>query len=244
MKASIDFLYSENYNYLNKDTPKIFFVGNNISSSYLEDILEICRDKDVCLNVISKSGGTTETAIAFRIFKKFMEDKYGNEEAKKRIFCTTDKLKGTLLSLAKEEEYKCFEIPSNIGGRYSVLTSVGLLPVAVSGGNIEEILEGAHQAEMDFLDANLEKNSCYRYAVIRNILYNKGKLVEIIAGYEPRLHTFFEWWKQLFAESEGKNNKGIFPSSVVFSTDLHPLNSLTLRTLSRKNILNIPAFFH
>lgn len=222
-KASIDFLHSENYNYLCKNTPKIFFVGNDISSSHLEAILKICEDKDVCVNVISKSGGTTETAIAFRIFKKFMEKKYGKEEAGKRIFCTTDKSKGTLLKLANYEGYKCFEIPSNIGGRYSVLTAVGLLPIAVSGGNIEKILKGAHQAEKDFLNADLQKNPCYRYAVIRNILYNKGKSVEIIAGYEPRLDMLFEWWRQLFAESEGKNEKGIFPSSAVFSRDLHSL---------------------
>lgn len=222
-KASIDFLHSENYNYLRKNTPKIFFVGNNISSGYTEEILEICKDKNVCVNVISKSGGTMETAIAFRIFKKFMEEKYGKKEAGKRIFCTTDKSKGTLLKLAKKEGYKCFEIPDNVGGRYSVLTAVGLLPAAVSGGNIEDILKGAIRAEKDFLQADLKKNSCYRYAVIRNILYNKGKSVEIIAGYEPRLDMFFEWWKQLFAESEGKNEKGIFPSSAVFSGDLHSL---------------------
>ena len=222
-KAAIHFLHSENYNCLCKKTPKIFFVGNNISSSYTEEILEICRDKDICVNVISKSGGTTETAIAFRIFKKFMEEKYGKQEAGKRIFCTTDKSKGTLLKMAKKEGYKCFEIPSNIGGRYSVLTSVGLLPIAVSGGNIEDVLQGACQAEKDFLNADLQKNPCYKYAVIRNILYNKGKFVEIIAGYEPRLFMLFEWWKQLFAESEGKNEKGIFPSSAVFSRDLHSL---------------------
>ena len=222
-KASIDFLYSENYNYLSKNSPKIFFVGNDISSSHLEAILEICKDNDVCVNVISKSGGTTETAIAFRIFKKFMEEKYGKKEANKRIFCTTDKLKGTLLKMAKNEGYKCFEIPNNIGGRYSVLTAVGLLPIAFSGGNIGKILKGARKAEKEFLNPDLKKNICYRYAVIRNILYNKGKSLEIIAGYEPRLDMLFEWWKQLFAESEGKNKKGIFPASAVFSRDLHSL---------------------
>lgn len=222
-KAAIDFLHSENYNYLCKKTPKIFFVGNNMSSSYIEEILEICKNQDICVNVISKSGGTTETAIAFRIFKKFMEEKYGKGGAQKRIFCTTDKSKGLLLKLAKKEGYKCFEIPSDIGGRYSVLTAVGLLPIAVSGGNIEDVLKGAFRAEKDFLEADLQKNSCYRYAVIRNILYGKGKFVEIIAGYEPRLEMLFEWWKQLFAESEGKNKKGIFPSSAVFSRDLHSL---------------------
>ena len=206
-KASIDFLHSENYNYLRKNTPKIFFVGNNISSSYTEEIIKICKDKDVCVNVISKSGGTMETAIAFRIFKKFMEEKYGKKEAGKRIFCTTDKSKGILLKLAKKEGYKCFEIPDDVGGRYSVLTAVGLLSAAVSGENIEDILKGAIRAEKDFSQADLKKNSCYRYAVIRNILYNKGKSVEIIAGYEPRLGMFLSGGSSFLPKAKGKTKK-------------------------------------
>lgn len=222
-RAAIEFLNSENYNCFSKNSPKIFFVGNCVSSLEIQNVIDFCKDKDVSVNVISKSGATLEPAIAFRIFKSFMEDKYGREEAKKRIYCTTDKESGLLSQIAKEEGYTCFEIPRNIGGRYSVLTAVGLLPIAVSGANIDELMKGAQAAKFKFQNHDLNQNDCYKYAVLRNIFYKKGKSVELITGYEPRLRTFFEWWKQLFGESEGKNGKGIFPASAVFSTDLHSL---------------------
>lgn len=222
-RAAIEFLNSENYNCFSASGPKIFFVGNSVSSAEIKNVLDFCKDKDVSVNVVSKSGTTLEPAIAFRIFKKFMEDKYGKEEAKNRIYCTTDKEKGVLGKIANQEGYKRFEIPGNIGGRYSVLTAVGLLPIAVSGANIDELLRGAADARLQFQDGDINNNECYKYAVLRNILYKKGKSVELITGYEPRLRTFFEWWKQLFGESEGKDEKGIFPASTVFSTDLHSL---------------------
>ena len=222
-KAAIDFLNSPNYNFLKKSTPNVFFVGNNINSDSIFEILEICKEKDVSVNVISKSGKTLETSIAFRIFKNFLEKKYGKAESKKRIYCTTDKNNGLLRKIADYEGYETLDIPKNIGGRYSVLTAVGLLPIAVCGGNIYKIIEGAARAQIDFLDKDLNNNDCYKYAAIRNILNRKGKLIEILIGYHTRLSGLTEWWKQLFAESEGKNNKGIFPASNIFSTDLHSM---------------------
>ncbi len=222
-KAGIEFLNSSNYNYLEKNTPDIFFIGNDMSSNSISELLKICENKDVSINVISKSGTTTESAIAFRIFKEFMENKYGKNSAKNRIYCTTDPSKGALRKMAVEEGYECFDIPQNIGGRFSVLTVVGLFPLAVSGANIEEILKGAKNAYEKYLISDFDDNNCYKYAVLRNILYKKGKIIEMILGYEPRLNMFFEWWKQLFGESEGKEGKGIFPASAIFSTDLHSL---------------------
>lgn len=221
--AAIDFLNSQNYNYLSKSTPNIFFVGNNVSSDYLQEIMNICKNKDVSINVISKSGSTIEPAISFRIFKKFLEEKYGVENSRKRIYCTTDGVHGALLQMATEEGYEIFDIPGDIGGRYSVLTAVGLLPIAVSGADISKIIDGAVEAQKIYANSLLKGNDCYRYAVMRNVLYHKGKLIEILAGYEPKLSMFFEWWKQLFGESEGKDGKGIFPSSVIYSRDLHSL---------------------
>lgn len=222
-RAAIEFLNSENYNCFSKHMPKIFFIGNSVSALEIQNILDFCKDKDVSINVISKSGTTLEPAIAFRIFKEFMEKKYGKQEAKNRIYCTTDKQKGALRKLANEEGYTCFDIPDNIGGRYSVLTAVGLLPIAVSGANIDELLRGAVDARLKFQNQDINQNNCYKYAILRNILYKKGKSIELITGYEPRLRTFFEWWKQLFGESEGKDRQGIFPASAIFSTDLHSL---------------------
>ena len=204
-RAAIEFLNSENYN-LGK-TPKIFFVGNAVSSCEIKEILDFCSDKDVSVNVISKSGTTLEPAIAFNIFKKFMEDKYGKDKAKSRIFCTTDENKGVLKNIADTENYECFKIPDNIGGRYSVLTAVGLLPIAVSDANIDDILIGAQKSYEDFKVCDIEKNVCYKYAILRNILYSKNKLIEVLVGYEPKFRMFCEWWKQLFGESEGNTWK-------------------------------------
>ncbi len=222
-RAVIEFLNSENYNFFSKNNPKIFFVGNCVSGLEIQNVINFCKDKHVSINVISKSGTTLEPAIAFRIFKSFMEDKYGREEAKKRIYCTTDKESGILSQIAKKEGYTCFEIPRNIGGRYSVLTAVGLLPVAVSGADIDELMKGAKEAKIKFENKDLNQNDCYKYAILRNIFYKKGKSVELITGYEPKLRTFFEWWKQLFGESEGKCGKGILQASAIFSNDLNSL---------------------
>lgn len=225
-RAAIEFLKSQNYNLLRKDTPNIYFVGNSISPSYLNEIVELCKDKDFSVNVISKSGTTTEPAIAFRIFKKLLEDKYGRDVARERIYCTTDKSKGSLKKLADSEGYETFVIPDDVGGRFSVLTAVGLLPIAVCGADIDMIMFGAHDAQDNFSNKNLSTNICYKYAAIRNILYRKGKTIEILASYEPRFAMFNEWYKQLFGESEGKDQKGIFPASVIFSTDLHSMGQL------------------
>ena len=206
-----------------QDAPKIYFVGNSISPSYLNQILKLCEDKDFSINVISKSGTTTEPALAFRIFRSLAIEKYGREGAKDRIFCTTDKAKGTLKQLADQEGYETFVIPDDVGGRYSVLTAVGLLPIAVSGSDIEKLMQGAAQAREALSVCDLEKNDCYRYAALRNILYRKGKAIEILVSYEPAFTMMSEWYKQLFGESEGKDNKGIYPSSAVFSTDLHSM---------------------
>ena len=220
-RAAIELLRSPYYNNLKKDTPDIYFVGNNISPTYLNEILSICQGKDLCVNVISKSGTTTEPALAFRIFKKLMEDKYGKEEAKTRIFATTDKAKGTLKELSDAEGYETFVIADDIGGRYSVLTAVGLLPIAVAGCDIDKIMQGAQAAREAYSKDDM--NDCYKYAALRNILYRKGKLVEMLVSYDPAFSMMAEWFKQLFGESEGKDNKGIYPSSATFSTDLHSL---------------------
>ncbi|AKG04037.1 glucose-6-phosphate isomerase [Salimicrobium jeotgali] len=223
-RAAIEMLQHSFFNELgDRSAPQVFFVGNNISSSYINDLLELIRDKDVSINVISKSGTTTEPAIAFRIFRKFLEEKYGKEEATKRIYATTDKKKGALKTLADEQGYESFVVPDDVGGRYSVLTAVGLLPIAASGIPIQEIMKGARKAQHELSGSSLEDNPAYQYAAVRNIFYNKGKSIEMLVNYEPGLQYFSEWWKQLFGESEGKDQKGIFPASANFSTDLHSL---------------------
>ncbi len=221
-RAAIELLKSPFYNNLKKDTPDIYYVGNNINPTYLNEILSICEGKDISVNVISKSGTTTEPALAFRVFKKLVEDKYGKEGAKDHIFATTDKAKGTLKNLSDTEGYETFVVPDDVGGRFSVLTAVGLLPIAVAGCDIDKLMEGAAKAQNDYM-ADFEDNDCYKYAAIRNILYRKGKSVEMLVSYDPSFTMMAEWYKQLFGESEGKDNKGIFPSSVVFSTDLHSM---------------------
>ena len=220
-RAAIELLKSPFYNNLKKDTPDIYFVGNNISPTYLNEVLSICEGKDICVNVISKSGTTTEPALAFRIFKKLLENKYGKEEAKTRIFATTDKAKGTLKELSDTEGYETFVIPDDVGGRFSVLTAVGLLPIAVAGADIDKLMAGAKKGMEKYSSNNA--NDCYQYALIRNILYNKGKSVEMLVSYDPSFTMMAEWWKQLFGESEGKDQKGIFPAAATFSTDLHSL---------------------
>ncbi len=225
-RACIEALNHSFYNILPKDRrrgPEIYYVGNNISSSYILDLLDVIEDKDISINVISKSGTTTEPAIAFRIFKEYMEDRYGTEEAGRRIYVTTDEKKGALKELADSEGYRAFVIPDDVGGRYSIFTPVGLLPIAVSGIDIEKLIEGAYSGETEYSKIDMEGNPCYQYAVVRNILYNKGKDIEIFVGYEPSLLYLAEWWKQLFGESEGKNGKGLYPASVNFTTDLHSM---------------------
>ncbi|WP_042353852.1 glucose-6-phosphate isomerase [Bacillus rubiinfantis] len=225
-RAAIEMLQHSFYNVLPKEkrnTPQIIFVGNNISSSYMQDVIDLLDGSDFSINVISKSGTTTEPAIAFRIFRKLLEEKYGVDEARKRIFATTDKARGALKTLAIEEGYETFVIPDDVGGRYSVLTAVGLLPIAVSGADIGKMMEGAAQAQTDFSHSELNDNPAYQYAAVRNVLYHKGKTIEMLVNYEPGLQYFSEWWKQLFGESEGKDQKGIYPSSANFSTDLHSL---------------------
>ncbi|MCM3707875.1 MULTISPECIES: glucose-6-phosphate isomerase [Cytobacillus] len=225
-RAAIEMLQHSFYNALPKEkrgTPQVLFAGNNISSSYMKDLMDLLEGKDWSINVISKSGTTTEPALAFRIFRKMLEEKYGVEEARKRIYATTDKARGALKTLATEEGYESFIIPDDVGGRYSVLTAVGLLPIAVSGASIEDMMNGAAQAREDFSKSELQENAAYQYAAVRNVLYNKGKTIEMLINYEPGLQYFAEWWKQLFGESEGKDQKGIFPSSANFSTDLHSL---------------------
>jgi glucose-6-phosphate isomerase len=225
-RAAIEMLNHSFYNALpseKRQTPQVLFVGNNISSTYMRDVMDLLEGKDWSINVISKSGTTTEPAIAFRIFRKLLEEKYGKEEARQRIYATTDRQKGALKTLANEEGYESFIIPDDVGGRYSVLTAVGLLPIAVSGIDIEAMMKGAQKAREDFSHSELEDNLAYQYAAVRNILYNKGKTIEMLINYEPGLQYFAEWWKQLFGESEGKDQKGIFPASANFSTDLHSL---------------------
>ena len=225
-RAIIESLSNTFYNCLTKEqrkSPQILYAGNNMSSRYLEDLIELIGDRELSINVISKSGTTLEPAMAFRIFREFLENKYGVKEARKRIYVTTDSQKGALKQLADKEGYETFVIPNNVGGRYSVLTAVGLLPIAVAGIDIHKLMEGAKFAQEKYSESDLKYNDCYRYAVIRNILYNDRKNIEILATYEPKLHYFTEWWKQLFAESEGKEYKGIYPSAAQFTTDLHSL---------------------
>ncbi len=225
-RAIIDSLTNTFYNLQSKKErkfPQIMYVGNNMSSTYLNDLIELIQDKDISINVISKSGTTTEPAIAFRIFRNLLEDKYGIKEAQKRIYVTTDKQKGALKQLSEEEGYTTFVIPENIGGRYSVLTPVGLLPIAVAGINIDKLMDGARFAKEKYDDPVLKYNDCYKYAVARNVLYKNEKNIEILTCYNPKLHYFIEWWKQLFGESEGKEHKGIFPAGAEFTTDLHSL---------------------
>jgi len=225
-RAAIEMLKHSFYNALPKEkrkTPQIIFIGNNISSTYMRDVMDLLDGRDFSINVISKSGTTTEPAIAFRIFRKLLEEKYGVEGARSRIYATTDKARGALKTLATEEGFETFVIPDDVGGRYSVLTAVGLLPIAASGADIEAMMNGAAQARDDFGKSELEENQAYQYAVVRNVLNNKGKTIEMLINYEPGLQYFSEWWKQLFGESEGKDQKGIYPSSANFSTDLHSL---------------------
>ena len=220
-KAAIDFVTGPFYNYTEK--PQIIFAGNNISPNYLNSVIDCLDGKDVSLNVISKSGTTTEPAIAFRVLKKYLEDKYGKEEAKGRIYATTDRTKGALKSLADAEGYETFVVPDDVGGRFSVLTAVGLLPIAVCGADIKAMMKGAADARELYANDDLASNECYQYAAVRNILHRKGKSVEMLVNYEPELQYFIEWWKQLYGESEGKDGKGIFPAGASFSTDLHSM---------------------
>ena len=243
-RAAIEMLGHTFHNLLDESerkAPEIYFAGNSISSTYLSDLLELLKDKDVSVNIISKSGTTTEPAIAFRVFRRFLEDKYGKEEAGKRIYATTDKARGALKKLADEEGYESFVIPDDVGGRYSVLTAVGLLPIAVSGVAIDKIMQGAQDAGEEYRTASLAEHACYRYAAIRNALYKKGKTTELMVNYEPALHYFAEWWKQLYGESEGKDGKGIFPAAVDFSTDLHSMGQYIQEGLRNifETVLNV-----
>ncbi len=222
-RAAIEFLKSPLYNQKRKNTPDIYFAGNSISSSALAELLELCEGRRLSINVISKSGTTTEPAIAFRVFRDFVERTVGAEEAKKRIYITTDKARGTLKELSDREGFETFVVPDDVGGRFSVLTAVGLLPIAVAGCDIDGLMKGAAQAQQELSDPDLSKNDCYRYAAVRNILLRKGRAVELMVSYEPNYAMMSEWWKQLYGESEGKDGKGLFPASVVFSTDLHSL---------------------
>ncbi|MDD2362795.1 MAG: glucose-6-phosphate isomerase [Oscillospiraceae bacterium] len=222
-RAAIEFLKSPLYNLKRKNTPDIYFAGNSISSTALAELLELCEGRRLSINVISKSGTTTEPAIAFRVFRDFLERTVGAEEAKKRIYITTDKSRGTLKELCNREGYETFVVPDDIGGRFSVLTAVGLLPIAVAGCDIDSLMKGAAEAEQALSDPDLNKNDCYLYAAVRNILHRKGRAVELMVSYESNYAMMSEWWKQLYGESEGKDGKGLFPASVVFSTDLHSL---------------------
>ena len=222
-RAVIEFLKSPLYNQLPKDTPDIYFAGNCISAPAIEELLKICEGKDVCINVISKSGTTTEPAVAFRVFRGLLEEKYGVEGAKERIFVTTDRKKGTLKEFSDKAGYETFVVPDDVGGRFSVLTAVGLLPIAVAGIDIDALMNGAKAAKDAYADPDINKNDAYKYAALRNVLYRKGKTTEILVGYELYAQMLNEWWKQLYGESEGKDQKGIYPSSVIFSTDLHSL---------------------
>lgn len=222
-RAAIELLHSPMYNLLPKETPEIYFAGCSISPAYLNEIIRLCEGKDFSVNVISKSGTTTEPALAFRVFRDLLIKKYGAEGAKERIFCTTDKARGTLKTLADREGYETFVIPDDVGGRFSVLTAVGLLPIAVSGADISKLMEGAAAAREAYSVCDLENNDCYRYAALRNVLNRKGKSIELMVSYEPSFAMMAEWYKQLFGESEGKDGKGLYPSSVIFSTDLHSM---------------------
>ena len=225
-RAAIEFLRHSFYNVVSKEvrkTPEIYFVGNSISSTYIRHLMDVIGNRDFSINMISKSGTTTEPAIAFRVFKEMLEKKYGKEEAAKRIYATTDKARGSLKSLATEEGYESFVVPDDVGGRFSVLTAVGLLPIAVSGADIDKLMEGAQTGRKAALEAPFEENDAVKYAAVRNILLRKGKGIEILANYEPSVHYVSEWWKQLYGESEGKDQKGIFPASVDLTTDLHSM---------------------
>lgn len=222
-RAVIEAIKSPLYNNLKKDTPEIYFLGNSISSTYFREVLSLCEGKDFSVNVISKSGTTTEPAIAFRVLKEMLEKKYGKEGAKGRIYATTDKAKGTLKELADAEGYETFVVPDDVGGRYSVLTAVGLLPIACAGIDIDKLMQGAQDAHKAYADPDIEKNDCYKFAAVRNILLRKSRTTEITVAYEPYMWCFGEWIKQLFGESEGKDGKGLFPASMIFSTDLHSL---------------------
>ncbi len=225
-RAAIEFLRHSFYNVVSREirkTPEIYFVGNSISSTYIRHLMDVIGERDFSINMISKSGTTTEPAIAFRVFKAMMEKKYGKEEAAKRIYATTDKAKGSLKNLATEEGYETFVVPDDVGGRFSVLTAVGLLPIAVSGADIDKLMEGAQAGRKAALETPFEDNDAVKYAAVRNILLRKGKAIEILANYEPSVHYVSEWWKQLYGESEGKDQKGIFPASVDLTTDLHSM---------------------
>jgi len=225
-RAAIEFLRHSFYNMVDKSirkTPEIYFAGNSISSTYIKHLMDVIGDRDFSINMISKSGTTTEPAIAFRVFREMMEKKYGKEEAAKRIYATTDKARGSLKGLATEEGYETFVVPDDVGGRFSVLTAVGLLPIAVSGADIDKLIEGAQAGRKQALEASFEENDALKYAALRNILLRKGKTVEILANYEPNVHFVSEWWKQLYGESEGKDQKGILPASVDLTTDLHSM---------------------
>ena len=225
-RAAIEFLGHSFANVVSKEirkSPEIYYVGNSISSTYIKHLIDVVGDRDFSINMISKSGTTTEPAIAFRVFKEILEKKYGKEEAAKRIYATTDKAKGALKNLATEEGYETFVVPDDVGGRFSVLTAVGLLPIAVSGADIEKLMEGAAAGRKEALENDFAENGALQYAAIRNILLRKGKTIEVLANYEPSLHYVSEWWKQLYGESEGKDQKGIFPASVDLTTDLHSM---------------------
>lgn len=225
-RAVIEALTNTFYNMLSKETrktPQILYVGNNLNPNYINDLIEVIGNKDLSINVISKSGTTTEPAIAFRIFRELLENKYGLKEAKKRIYVTTDAKKGALKTLATREKYTTFVIPDNVGGRYSVLTAVGLLPIATAGIDIDKLMNGARIAQDKYADENLKYNECYKYAVLRNVLYEKEKNIELLVTYEPKMHYIIEWWKQLYGESEGKDGKGVYPAGAEFTTDLHSL---------------------
>ena len=225
-RAVIDALNSSFVNLQKEEKrkyPMIFYVGNNLSPNYMNELIEILEDKDFSVNVISKSGTTTEPAIAFRIFREILENKYGIDEARSRIYVTTDKERGALKTLSEMEGYERFVVPDNVGGRYSVLSAVGLLPIATAGVNIDKLMNGARIAQEKYSDSDLKYNECYRYAITRNILYRSDKLIEVLVNYEPKLHYFTEWWKQLYGESEGKDRKGIFPAGVDYTTDLHSM---------------------
>lgn len=239
-RAVIEALHSSIYGE-DKSKTHVIFVGNNLSGNYINDVIELLEDKDFSINVISKSGTTTEPAIAFRIFREIIENKYGIKEARKRIYVTTDKKKGALKTLADAEGYEKFVIPDNVGGRYSVLTAVGLLPIAASGIDIDTLMKGAQTAEDKYSDTSLKYNECYKYAVARNLLYESDKSIEMLVTYEPKMHYMIEWWKQLFGESEGKDGKGLFPAGAEFTTDLHSLGQYIQegRRIMFETVLNI-----
>ena len=222
-RAAIEFLKGPMYNEIDDGFPKVYFSGNNISGSAINDLMKVCEGKRVSVNIISKSGTTTEPAVAFRVWRKYLEERYGKDEAAKRIYCTTDKCRGTLKELADENGYESFIVPDDVGGRYSVLTAVGLLPIAAAGCDIDALMKGARAAMDDYNVPCIDCNPCYRYAAVRNAFYRKGKAVEMLVSYEPRFVMMAEWFKQLYGESEGKDNKGLFPAAVTFSTDLHSM---------------------